>query len=188
MGEFDETERVAEGADLVGQIVGVDGDAVPADAGARGERVKAERFGFGGVDRFPQVDAEVVTKDRHFVDEGDVDVAVRVFEQFGHFGFAGAADGHDRVDEPVGERAGSGGGGVVVAADDFGGVVDPEVFVAGVDPFGRVGEEEVVAGPQPGGFEEGTDDVVDVGPALGEVVDKAAVSDRSGGQSARFGA
>src|SRR6202021_2974851 len=45
LGQLDEPERVAQRADLVGQVVGVDGDAVPADAWAGVERLEPERLG-----------------------------------------------------------------------------------------------------------------------------------------------
>jgi hypothetical protein len=68
------------------------------------------------------VDAEFVAEDGHFVDEGDVDVAVGVFQEFGRLGFAGAFGGDDGVDEFAVEGGGGVGAGGGVAADDFGGV------------------------------------------------------------------
>src|SRR5690606_22881403 len=160
LSQLDEPERVAELAHRVGQVRGIDGYAVPADTGAGQEPVEPERLGRGRLDGFPQVDAQLVTEDRHLVDEGDVDVPVGVLQQLGHLGLAGAADGDDLLDEaPVeGGRPVAAGGGV--AADHLGGVAQAVLGVARVDALGREGQVEPLAGGQPGRFEQGTDQLV----------------------------
>jgi hypothetical protein len=78
LGELHEPERVAQRADLVGQVVRVDGDAVTADAGTGVERLEPERLGGRAPDRVVQVDAKFPAEDRHLVDQRDVHVPVGV--------------------------------------------------------------------------------------------------------------
>jgi hypothetical protein len=68
----------------------IDRDAVPADAGAGLKDVDA-RVAVGEPDHFPHVEPHAVGDDRQFVGEGDVDVAVGVLDQLGHFGGARAS-------------------------------------------------------------------------------------------------
>src|SRR3546814_6175791 len=63
-----------------------------ADAGTRLEDVDA-RVTVGEADHLPDVDAQMLGHHRQFVGEGDVDVAVAVFDQLHHFG--GARRGGD---------------------------------------------------------------------------------------------
>jgi hypothetical protein len=59
---------------------------VPADAGSRRERHESERLGRGRVDGLANVDAELSRDDGQLVDECDVDVSERVFEELGELG------------------------------------------------------------------------------------------------------
>ena len=70
-----------------GEIEGVDGDAVAAEAWAGVEGLEAEGFGFGGVDDFVDVDFHAHAELFQLVDEGDVDATVDVFEELGHLGY-----------------------------------------------------------------------------------------------------
>ncbi len=72
-GELDEARREVVLARLPREVVGVERDAVPAEAGAGLERLEAERLGGGGVDDLPDVDAHPVAELRELVDERDVD-------------------------------------------------------------------------------------------------------------------
>ena len=101
LGQLDEPERVAERADLIGQVVGVDGDAVAADARARVERLEAERLGGRAPDRVPQVHVQLAAEDRHLVDQGDVHVPVGVLQQLGHLRLAGRLGPHHLVADPL---------------------------------------------------------------------------------------
>ena len=144
--QLDEACAKAVLARLPGEIEGIDRDAVPAQAGARVKRLVAERFGFGGIDDFPDVDVHRVVDDLEFVDEGDVDAAVDVFEQLGGFSGAAGRDGHDLLD----------GGGVEsdclfetlwgVTTNHLGDAADVAVGVAWVFTLGRKGEMKVFAG------------------------------------------
>ena len=115
LGQLDEPERVAQRADLVGQVVGVDGDAVPADARAGVERLEPERLGGRAADRVPQVHVQLAAEDGHLVDQGDVHVPVGVLQQLGHLRLAGGlgpdhlvADLARRTPRPRRCRTGSG--------------------------------------------------------------------------------
>ena len=119
-----------------GEVEGVDGDAVPADAGSGVVGGEAEGFGGGCVDDLVDVDAHAFGDDLHLVREADVHGAVDVLEEFGHLRGAGAADGHELVDGVAveghtGVEAGAG-----VAADDLGDAAGAEVGVAWVLALG----------------------------------------------------
>ena len=99
-----------------------------------------------GVDRRPDVDAEVAGEHRQLVHQRDVDVAEGVLEELDQLRLGGGPDRHDLVDEAAvegldrAERVG------VDARHDLGRVAEAPRGVAGVDALGRVAEEEVVAG------------------------------------------
>ena len=71
----------------------------PPTPGPGVKRMKPNGLVDGGVDRLPDVDAEIVGEHRQLVDERDVDVAERVLEQLGELGLAGARDRHRALDE-----------------------------------------------------------------------------------------
>ena len=62
LGQFDETERVAERAHLIGKVIRVDRDAVTAHPGPGIEGLETERLGGGALDGVPQVHAELVAE------------------------------------------------------------------------------------------------------------------------------
>ena len=88
-GQFDESGGHADFAGLPRQVKRVDGNAVPAQAGAGVERLEAEGLGAGGGDHLPDVDAHGGEHDFHFVDQGDVDGPVNVLQQLGGLGDLG---------------------------------------------------------------------------------------------------
>src|SRR5271165_2974717 len=67
------------------EIERVDGNAVPAQARAGIKGMEAERLGGGGFNDLPDIDAHAQTQQLEFVDQRDVDAAVNVLQQFGHF-------------------------------------------------------------------------------------------------------
>ena len=77
---------------LPSQVKGVDRKAVPPKprAGVKGH--VTEGLGFSGFDDFPNIDAQFMINDFHFVHEGDVHTAENVFQKLG--GFGGAAGGN----------------------------------------------------------------------------------------------
>ena len=91
--------REVELAGLPREVVGVDRDAVAAEAGAGLERREAEGLRGGRVDDFPDVDVHPVAQLRQLVDERDVHGAVDVFEQvLGQLGRLGRRQLVDGVD------------------------------------------------------------------------------------------
>ena len=80
----DDLRVVAEHLGLVGQIVGIDADAVPAhQAGPERQEVplRARRL-----EHLERVDTDAMKDQRQFVDECDVEVALRVLDDLGRFG------------------------------------------------------------------------------------------------------
>jgi hypothetical protein len=72
---------VAEHLRLVGEVVGVDADAVAADqAGPERQEVP---FGSGRLEYLEGVDADTVEDDRELVNQRDVQVALGVLDDLG---------------------------------------------------------------------------------------------------------
>jgi hypothetical protein len=93
--QLDHAGAVVQRLHLPGEVVRVERDAVPADAGSGHELHVAERLGRGGLDDLEDVDAEPVADLRHLVDQGDVHGPERVLEQLRQFGGLRGGDGHD---------------------------------------------------------------------------------------------
>ena len=127
---------------FLGEVVGVNADTVAADeAGFEGEEVP---FCGGSGKHFVGVDPHTVEDHSQFVDEGDVDVALGVFNHFGRFGYPDGggevrSGGDDGAVEGINllSRFGGGAGGNFF---DFGNSV---LLVAGVDALGRVACKEI---------------------------------------------
>ena len=80
---------IAHGDGLVGEVVGVDADAVATDqARAEGQEVP---FAAGGFQHLQGVDAELAEDQRQFIHQGDVEVALGVLDDLGRLGDADAA-------------------------------------------------------------------------------------------------
>jgi hypothetical protein len=150
LGQLDEPERVAERTHLIGQVVGVDGDAVAADPGPGVERREAERLGGRAPDRVPQVHIQLTAEDGHLVDQGDVHVPVGVLQQLGHLRLAGRLGPHHLVTDPLVEAHRRVRAGRRDPADDLGRVRQAELGVARVDPLRRERQREAEPGAQPG--------------------------------------
>ena len=96
--KLDESCVEIELACFPGQVVGIKGNAVTANARARIKRHEAEGFGFRGIDYLPDVDPHRCVDPLELVDEGDVDEAEDIFGEFHRFGCVAAADGNDLAD------------------------------------------------------------------------------------------
>ena len=83
--QFDETRVEVELLCLPREIKGIDGNAVSAQTRPGIERMKAERLGRGRVDDLPDVEIHAQAQHFELVDQRNVDAAVDVLEQFGHF-------------------------------------------------------------------------------------------------------
>ena len=152
VGEFDEAECLAElFLDRPRQIRRIDREAVPADAGARGELHEAKWLCRRGIDHLPDVDTEVMGEHGELVDKRDVHMAERVLEQFGHLGLAGAANRDGLVDEPVVEPLDFDRRSRSDPAHDLGCVHQAPDRVTRVDAFRGVPEVVVDFGGQAGG-------------------------------------
>ena len=87
----DHLRMVANLLGLVGEVVGVDADAVPADqAGAEGEEIP---LGAGSRQHLGGIDAQAIENEGEFVDQGDIDVALGVLDDLGRLRDADAAGG-----------------------------------------------------------------------------------------------
>ena len=64
---------------------GIDRDAMSAHARAGLQDVDA-RMAIGEADHLPHIQTHRIGDDRQFIGKGDVDVAIGVFDQLGHFG------------------------------------------------------------------------------------------------------
>ena len=132
---------MADGDGLVGEVIGVDADAVPADQpGAEGQEVP---FAAGGLQHLQGVDAELAKDQRQFVHQGDVEVALGVLDDLGRLGDADAA-GHMGAggDDLAVEGVDNGGDFRAGAAGDLFDGGQAVVGVAGVDALGAVAEVE----------------------------------------------
>ena len=156
----DDLRVVADLHRPVGQIVGIDADAVAADEARR--EVQEIPLGAGGVEHVVGGEPEGAEDLRHLVDEGDVDVALGVLDHLGGLGGADVAgDEHvaavDRAVEggkPLGDLR-------RLAGDDLGDVRDPVFGIAGVHALRRIADMEICAGGEPrGALQHGHADVL----------------------------
>lgn len=103
---------VAIALGTLGEVIGVDADAVaPDESGLEGKEVP---FGRSSLENVGCVDAHECEDFRKLVDESDVDVALRVFDDLGGFGYFDrggevSAGGDDAAVDVVDEAANLGG-------------------------------------------------------------------------------
>lgn len=138
----DDFWMVADGLGFMGQVVGVNADAVTADqAWTEWQEVP---FGTGSLQDSLGVDTHFVEDHCQFVDQRDIQIALGVFNHLGCFsyfdaaGFVGAGDDDFVVQRiyqvrHLGSRTGG----------DFLDVGNAVFFVAGVDALGTVAGKEV---------------------------------------------
>src|ERR671916_537360 len=74
---------------------------MPADSWPRREPHESERLRGSCVDHRPYVESEAVTVDRQLVDQGNIDVTERVFQQLGKLGLPGFRHRHGAFDQPT---------------------------------------------------------------------------------------
>ena len=144
----DDFRVVADFLGLVREVVGVNADAVAAhQAGAEGQEVP---LGASSLQHFQRVDTQFVKNQAEFVHQGDVDIALGVFNDLrglGHLDAAGlvGASGDDLGVELVNGGGNLGGG----AARDLLDGRQAVLFVTGVDALRAVAAEEVLVELEP---------------------------------------
>ncbi len=151
-GQFDEAGAHAIASGEPAEVEGVDGDTVSTEAWSGVEGLEAEGFGFCGIDNFPDIDAHAVEQHFEFVDEGDVDGAIGVFEDLAGFGDFGVVNADDFDDGVTVEVCGEVTGMLIGAANDL---WDPRrgvVGVAWVFAFGAEGCEVIATAAESGGI------------------------------------
>ena len=144
-GQLDETRRHAVPPRQPGEIEWVDGNAMPAQAGTGIKRLESEGLGPGGVDHLPDVDADPHEEHLQFVDQGDIDRAVGVFQDLGGLGHFATGDRHDLGHGLAIEQLGQPAAGRVDPAHDLGNALGGEVRIARILPLGTEGQEEIAA-------------------------------------------
>src|SRR5581483_1647844 len=88
-GELDEAGAEVKLLGLPGEVERINWDAVSAQARSGVEGVKTERLGGCGLDDFPDVQPHAQAEHLQFVHQGDVDAAINILQQLGHFGSCG---------------------------------------------------------------------------------------------------
>jgi hypothetical protein len=147
----DDFRVIADGLGLVREVVRVYPDAVAAhQAGTERQKVP---LGAGGFQHFFGINAHLVEDKREFVDQGDVHVALGVFNHLGGFGYLDAgglvgANGDDLVVNGI-HQIGHFGGGAGGNLADVGNAV---FLVARVDALGAVAGVEIDVEFQAGDF------------------------------------
>ena len=129
---------------LIGEVVGVHANAVPAHkAGTEGQEVP---FAASGFKHFKSVDAQSAKDNGKLVHKGDVEVALGVFNHLGSLGHLDAGGPVDaRRDHGTVDLHQQIGGGLVRAGNDLGDGFKGMHLVAGIDAFRRVADGEVLA-------------------------------------------
>ncbi len=170
----------ARGADqrgFLGRAVddepGVDRDAVAAHARAGLEDVDP-RVAVGQPDHFPHIKPHLVGNDAQLVGEGDVDVAIGVLDQLGHFGAAGVGGDAGPAHEALVEGQRLSGAARGDPADRA--IVVGQFFqdLAGQDALRTIGDRDVGSlGREPR--------TLQVGPARGDqIAQRFGRADRAG--------
>ena len=134
---------------LVGQVIRIDADAMPADE-SRAKRQEVP-LRAGGLEHFLGIDADALEDHRELVDQCDVDVALRVLDDFCGFGNLDArrpvrAGRDDRAIDGIDEVGGRG----CRARRDLEYRRQPMFLVARVDALRAVADEEVLVQGQAG--------------------------------------
>src|SRR5436190_16563384 len=96
--QLDESSVLAILARFPGEVKGINGNAMPAEARAGKEGHEAEWLGFSCVDHLPNIYAHGRIDDLEFVNQSDVHSAKSIFQKLGGFSNATRRDGHEGFD------------------------------------------------------------------------------------------
>jgi len=116
-----------------------------------GEELEKVPFGAGRAQHFERIDAELMEDDRQFVHQGDIDVALGIFDNLGGFGDLDRRGAmHSGLDNRlINFRHGLKRLGIA-ARNDLGYGLQPMHLIAGVDAFGAVSDSEIFQIFEPG--------------------------------------
>src|ERR1039458_8679268 len=108
-----------------------------AESGPGIKRVKAKWLGLRGVDNLMNVNAHAHAELLQFVDHRDVDAAINVLEQLGHFGHGRAAYGHHPSEDGTVKGRCQFYSSRSASSHNLGNVVPGDSIVAGIFAFRR---------------------------------------------------
>ncbi len=154
-GKLDEAGGHVELPRFPGEVEGIDGNAVAAESGPGPEGHEAEGLGRRRLDDLEDVDVHALEEKLEFVDEGDVDGPEHVLGDLGRLCDLRRGDRHDPLDESGIEGDRPRRRLLPVAAYELRDLRGREVGIAGILPFGTVGEVEIHARSQPRTLEQG---------------------------------
>src|SRR5439155_25082688 len=142
------------------EVARVDRQAMTADTGPGGERHEAERLGGGGLDRRPDINAQIGSEHRELVDQRDVDVAKGVLQELRELRLARAGVADRFLDDRAVEGFDGGERRLVDSRDHLWRIDEVPGLVPRVDALGAVAEVEVSAGGKARpGLEDGRDEL-----------------------------
>ena len=96
-GQLDEFCLEVHLSGFPGKIKRIHRDAVPSQAGTGIKRLKSKRFGGGGFNHFPDVDAHSQAEQLEFIYQGNIDATVDILQQFGHLRGRRTGDGDGAI-------------------------------------------------------------------------------------------
>src|SRR5262245_45723122 len=150
LGQRYETRLEAMHTSFPREVVRIERNTMSPYARPRIKGHEAEGLGRRRRNHLPCVDAQSVAEPSQFVHQTDVDCAESVFEQLARFGDARGTHRMHLVDDRAVDGRGDFGAGLRHAAHDFGDVSGVEILVAGIDAFGREGQEVIYVELQAG--------------------------------------
>ena len=164
--QFDEARVHAILPRLPGQVIGIDGDAVPAQARSGVERLEPERLGRSRLNHFPDVNAHPIGGHLQFVHQSDVHGPVDIFQQLGELGHLGGTHRNHLRNHRLIESLPHPGTVPGDSPDHLGNHGGREVGIAGILPLRGVHQEDVRADHQSPLLDEGSQFLVR-GPGIG---------------------
>ena len=131
----------------------VNGNAVSAQAGARGEFHKAKGLCGSSLDHFPHIHTQFLTHDGHFIGQADIDGPECIFQEFNHFRrFRIRYSYHFTDNSPV-QCCAMLGALIGNAPQYFGCVGCPKLLISRVDPFRGKTQPEIFSRTEPLDFQ-----------------------------------